>query len=517
MQISDNKRIAKNTLLLYVRMLLIMGVNLYTSRVVLDELGVDDYGVYTVVGGVVLMLSFLNSCMSTATQRFINYELGNPEGTEQSLKNVFSTSISIHLAIAVVVLMLAETVGLWFVNHKLVIPAESVAGANIVYQTSIAVFCINIMQVPFNSAIIAHEKMEIFALLSILESLLKLSIAFALVVITSNKLACYGFLVLGVHAIVAASYICISLRKFKECSLRCVYIPGLFREMLVFAGWNLFGSIAWLVRGQGLGILLNIFFGPVLNAAKGVADQVSNAVSSLIGNFQLALNPQITKNYAAGEIDSMELLTYRGIKFSCCLLWLVMLPLVINMDRILGVWLVTVPDFTAVFLVLILIDSLCSNLFGGPMMASLAATGRIRNYQIIVSLALLVVLPAAYIALKMGMSPLSVFYLNIVFNLIGGGLRFWFCKHQLGYSLRFYLRYVMLPFCGVIAVSLPLTILCEPYIVGYFTHRIAVLAVSLTFSFLIALASVWFFGFSSAERLTISTQIVKKLSRGKDL
>lgn len=511
MPTTNNRHIAKNTLYLYFRMLLIMGVNLYASRVVLAELGVDDYGVYIVVGGVVSMLTFLNSCMSTSTQRYINYELGNPNGTIKSLKEVFSTATSIHIAIAVVVIFLSETIGLWFVNNKLIIPASSIGQANIVYQTSIAVFCVSILQVPFNAAIIAHEKMEIYAIVSIIEALLKLSVAFLLISITSYKLAFYGILLLVVQIIIAGVYITICIHRFKECSLRCVYIPKLFREMFAFAGWNMFGSIAWLVRGQGIGIILNIFFGPILNAAKGVADQVSHAVTNLTSNFQMALNPQITKNYASGAIKAMELLTYRGIKFSCCLLWLIILPIALNINDILDIWLEAVPEYTAVFVILILADSLVGNLFGSPLMTSLAATGKIRTYQVIVSLALLGVLPCSYFALKSGWSPQSIFYLNIAFNFIAGILRLWFCRRQIDYSIRFYLRYAFFPILAVIVLSIPLPILIDSYIRQLIDIKLLTIFISGLATIALTGPIIWIAGFTKDERYTIFSMVKTKI------
>ncbi|MEE0977985.1 MAG: lipopolysaccharide biosynthesis protein, partial [Muribaculaceae bacterium] len=377
MENSSNKRLAKNTLFLYIRMILIMLVSLYTSRIVLEELGVDDYGVYTVVGGVVAMFAFINGSMTSSTQRFLNFELG--KGVTPRLSKLFRTALTIHALIGVVMLILAETVGLWFVNAKLVIPADSLIGANVVYQTSVLSFCITIMQVPFNATIIAHEKMSIYAYISIIEVLLKLSIAVSLMIVPTHKLAIYGVLILVVHFITASIYAIYCLRKYSECSLRFCYDRDMFKEMSGFAGWNLCGSIAWIVRLQGMGIILNIFFGPVLNAAKGISDQVAGAVNQLNNNFQVALNPQITKSYAQEKLQEMEVLTYRGIKFSSLLLLVMIVPLSININFILNLWLTTVPDYTPIFVILILADVLSGNLFGSPLMASLSATGKIRN------------------------------------------------------------------------------------------------------------------------------------------
>ena len=510
---TNNRRIAKNTFMLYMRMSLIMGVSLYTSRIVLAELGVDDYGVYTVVGGVVSMLSFLNSCMTTSTQRFLNIELGNPLFCPLKLKDIFSTSMTIHGLIAIVVLLLAETIGLWFLNAKLVIPQESIFSANIVYQTSILVFCITIMQAPFNATIIAHEKMQIYATVSILEAILRLGVAFTLILVKTNKLAYYGTFLLTSQLLVTSTYIWLCKRKFEECTFHFKYIPSQFKEMSKFAGWNMFGSIAWLVRGQGMGIILNIFFGPALNAAKGVADQVSTAVTTLNSNFQVALNPQITKHYASNQLYEMELLTYKGLKFSTFLLWAMAFPIILTVNYILTIWLEDIPNYSSIFIVLILFDCILGNLFGYPLMTSLAATGKIRSYQISVSLALLMILPTAFYAMKLGFPPETIFILNIIFNLLAGFLRFWFCKKSLKYSAGKFLKLTILPvlMVGIISSIVPLAI--KYYILPKSINYILSMLILIVVSTLSVLTTCWFIGISNNERTALINLIVQKLHR----
>lgn len=513
MTTSHNKRIAKNTLFLYFRLLLIMGVNLYTSRVVLEELGVDDYGVFVVVGGVVLLISSLNSGMSSVTQRFLNYELGTPKSTLQSLRQVFSTSLTIHILIALIGVCVAETIGLWFVNSELNIPIDSKYSANIVYQTSIAIFFVSLIQSSFYAAIIAHEQMGLFAFISIVETFLKLAIAFSLKVIPAPKLAFYGLMLLGAQLLTTSAYIIICSKKFSECRLRCTYHDKLFKHMFSFAGWNMVGNMAWVAKGQGIGILLNIFFGPLLNAAKGIADQVSNAVISLVGNFQLAFNPQITKDYAANEIEKMELLTYRGIKFSCCLLWLISLPLLVNINPILHIWLVDVPEYASVFVILILIDTICNNLFGSPLLASITATGNIKNFEIISSLLLLAILPAAYFLLKIGFPPQSVFYLNILFNLLCGLVRYWFCRIQLNYSFKYFTHYVLVRVLGVIIISLPMPLYIYHLLAKNVSSTFIVLLISILNSLFFATVSIWLLGINKTERHTITLYLSSKFHR----
>ena len=510
--LASNKRIAKNSLFLYIRMIVIMLITLYTSRIVLEELGIDDYGVYNVVGGVVAMFSFLNSSMVSATQRYLNYEMGNGGDDSPELRKIFSTSLTIHLLIACAIVLLAETLGLWFVNHELVIPEASRFGANVVYQCAIASFVVNILRVPFNASIIAHERMNLFAILSLAEAVLLLGATYLLMLVAAHKLAWYGFFRFVLVLIIGMCFMIICLGKFKECTLRCNFIKSLFKEMIGFAGWNMFGSVAWLIRNQGMGIVLNVFFGPAINAAKGISDQVSHAVSSVTNNFQTALNPQITKNYAASNLTEMQLLAFRGIKFSCMLIWMMALPIRVNVNTILSIWLTEVPDYAALFVVLIMIDVFASSLFGSPLMTSLSATGKIRNYQIVVSLVLLLILPASYIALKLGMPPESIFYLNILFNLLSGLTRFGFCKRQIGYSWHQFVQYVLLPLCSVLALS---TIIPLAFKFFVFDHnglgKIPVLILLLVISFTSVVAMSWMIGLSKGERTTISQLVRAKL------
>lgn len=504
---SNNKRVAKNTLFLYFRMILIMLVTLYTSRVVLAELGIKDYGIYNVVGGVVIMFSFLNNCMSSATQRFMTFALG--KGDFDNLKKIFSAALNIHIAIALIIIILAETIGLWFVNNKLVIPDDRIIAANWVYQFSILTFCVNIIQVPYNAALIAHEKMNVYAYISILEALLKLGIVYLLVIVTMDKLIVYGILVFVVQLMIRAIYQFYCKKHYKESQFRLFWDKELYKQMSGFAGWNLFGSIAWLLRDQGLNIVLNLFFGPTINAARGIASQVSNAVMGFISNFQVALNPQITKNYAAGNIHDMERLAYLGIKFSFLLLFTLALPLCVNINYILQLWLVEVPDYAALFIILIMVDSLVGNLFGVPLMTSLSATGRIRNYQIVVSLIILCILPVGYVALKLGYDASSVFYISIVFTLISGFVRFLFCRKQIGYSFKKLTSNVLMPIIGVAVFSSPLPILMKRY---YFTdHSIINFILLCTITVLITVGVSWLIGLQKNERKVLISAIKNKI------
>lgn len=505
----NNKRVAKNTLFLYFRMILIMLVTLYTSRVILAQLGINDYGIYNVVGGVVSMFAFLNNCMTSSTQRFMTFELGC--GNVQRLKDVFAASLNIHMAIAVVIVLLAETIGLWFVNAKLVIPENRMIAANWVYQFAILSFCVNIIQVPYNAVLIAHEKMSVYAYISIIEVFLKLGIVYLLVVSPFDKLIAYGVLLFIVQLVIRSIYQIYCSKKYEECKFRLFWDRDLYRSMSSFAGWNLFGSVAWLLRDQGLNIILNMFFGPVINAARGVATQVSSAVMNFISNFQVALNPQITKNYANGNIGEMEKLSYLGIKFSYMILFVLAFTLSLNIDYILQLWLVEVPNYTALFIILILIDSLIGTLFGTPLMTALSATGVIRNYQVVVSLAILCIVPVGYVVLKLGFDAPSVFYVTIVFSLISGFARFLFCRKQIGYSLRKMGNSVLLPITGMTLVSLPLPIYVRMCVLR--DSNVVNFAVLCLLAVVISSVSAWFIGMRKGERNTIMLMVKSKIKK----
>lgn len=504
---ANNKRLAKNTLLLYFRMILIMLVTFYTSRIVLDKLGIEDFGIYNVVGGVVMMFAFLNSSMTTATQRFLTFELGK-EDTGR-LEQVFSAALNIHIGIAIIIVLLAETIGLWFLNCKMNIPESRIIAANWVYQFSLLAFCTNIVQVPYNASLIAHEKMNVFAYISILEVFLKLGIAYLLTISKFDRLILYGLLIFLVQFIIRTAYQFYCKRHYAECRFRRFWDKDLYRLMFGFASWNVFGSLAWLFRDQGINILLNLFFGPVVNAARGVMMQVSAGVMGFIMNFQTALNPQITKLYAVGEVDNMEKLVYRGLKYSFILLFFIALPLMLNVDYVLSIWLKEIPDYTSYFIILIMIDALVNNLFGNPLMTSLAATGKIRTYQIVVSFIILLIVPVGYCVLKMGYDAPSVFYVMILFTLISGFIRFLFCVNQIGFSIHRMINIVLIPLFGMVVFALPIPL----YL------RLTIFSEQTFFSFLMlccisvfsVLICTLFIGLKKDERKMLSGFLKKKL------
>ena len=508
--ISENsRRIAKNTVFLYFRMLLTMAITLYTSRVVLAVLGIEDFGIYDVVSSVVTMFAFLNSSMVTSTQRYITIAIGKDDRGEAS--RVFNNAVRIHLLIGLVVIILCETVGLWFLENKLVIPEERMAAARWVFQLSLLSFFINVTQVPYNAVIIAHEKMDVFAYISILDVLLKLGIVFLLKVIPTDKLVAYAVLYFLATQIIRSLYRIYCLRNFEECHRTATAKDGLFKGMLHFAGWNLFGSLAWMMRDQGVNILLNIFFGPVVNAARGTAMKVSTTVQGFVGNFSTAVNPQITKYYAQGRLDKMEELSYRGSRFSFLILFAIALPLMVTMDTVLGWWLVEVPEHTGIFLQFILIDALINAVFSNPLITSLMATGDIRNYQITVSAIMLLVVPAGYFLLKGGMPASSVFALICLVSLVSGLARYQFCARQIGYHWGFFFKDVIVRVLGTAALAVPLPLLVRRCL-GSGNGFVGFAALCLIAVACVVLASLAV-GISREERAMLKAELTKKFRK----
>lgn len=446
----NNKRIAKNTLLLYVRTLFVMVVSLYTSRVVLNTLGVSDYGIYNVVGGVVAMFGFINSSMTSTTQRYITFALG--KGNIARLQRVFSTALQIHLFISVLIIILGETVGLWFMYTQMQIPTDRMDAAFWVLQCSIISTAIMVISVPYNADIIAHEKMSAFAYISILEAVLKLAVVFLLLVFSSDKLILYAFLILFVQLLIRFCYSCYCNRHFEESKYRHVWDKALFKEMTGFAGWSMFGNLSGVLFGQGLNMLLNVFFGPVVNAARAVSVQVQNAIQQFVGNFQMALNPQITKTYATENMEDMHKLMYRSARFSFYLLFFLSLPVMLETNFILTIWLKTVPENTVVFLRIMICTSLIYTL-ANPLIVANQATGKVKKYQAICGTILLMILPISYICLKFGCPAYSVFIVHFVMESIAQLARMILLRPLIGIRISDYIRNIYIKVLSVTGLS----------------------------------------------------------------
>lgn len=483
-------------------MLLLMGVSLYTSRVVLSTLGVDDYGIYNVVGGVVSMFSFLNGIISGATQRFLSFELGTDN--KERLHNVFNTAVGIHLGISLLIVLLAETIGLWFVLNKLVIPEERITAAIWVYHFSVASSVLLIMSMPYNACIIAHEKMEAFAYISILDVILKLLIVYLLLIWGVDKLILYAVLMFLVQLFIRCIYNFYCTHHFEESKYKMQWDKKLAKEMTGFAAWTLFGGLASVGFSQGINILLNMFFGPVVNAARAIAVQVDNAILSLVNNFQTAINPQIIKNYASGNVDDVHKLVYAGSKYSYYLLLFMAIPVFFEAPIILQIWLENVPEHTISFL-RITMFVLLINALSGPLITASNATGNIKHYQIIVGSILLLIVPVAYMALKNGCNAEFVYWIYFSISLIAQIARLVLIRQLIKLSLFRYFKEVILRIgiTTTASIIIPLILHC------YMQPGILRLFLSVIISFLTVTISVYSVGISVKERDFINKKAVE--------
>lgn len=407
---SNNKRIAKNTILLYFRMILLMLIGLFTSRVILQALGVEDYGIYSVIAGFLSMFGIITSSMSNAISRFITVELG--KGNLQRLKQVFSTSISVQLFMGMLIVVLIETFGIWFVSTKMVIPeGREVAAQWCLHCATITTF-ISLMNIPFNSAIVAHEKMSAFAYMTIVDAVLKLAICYAIYVSPIDKLITYAILGVVVSVITTSIYWIYCLRKFEETSFSFRFDKNLFKEIWGFAGWNLFAQTSWILNTQGINMLMNLFFGVVVNAARGVANQVNGLINQFVTNFMMALNPQITKSYAAGDRDTAFKLACRGCRFSFYIMFVLALPIMIESRQILELWLGTPPEQTDTFVIWTILSSLAT-LLGNTLVTLQMAHGDIKRYQLWVTVFGCIPFPLTWFVFKLGAPAIASYYIYV--------------------------------------------------------------------------------------------------------
>lgn len=448
----NTKRIAKNTLMLYVRMLFSMLVSLYTSRVVLNTLGVEDYGIYNVVGGLVAMFSLVSKSLSASVSRFLTFELGR--GDMQRLKETFSTSVLIHIALAVVVFVLAESLGVWFLNTQMTIPADRLTAANWVFQASILSFMFGLFSVPYNASIVAHERMKTFAYIGILDVVLRLLIVLfvAYVPFSYDKLIVYALLQIAVSFALQLIYLRYCRKNFEECRLLWRFNRQCWKEMSGFAGWNFIGATSGLLKDQGVNVLLNLFLGPIVNAARGISSSVNAAIGGFAGNFMSAVNPQITKSYASGDRLYMFSLVERGSRFSFYIILFFALPVIFETDFILTLWLKQYPDHTVNFVRLVLLLSLCE-ILSNTLITLQLATGRIRNYQLAVGGMQLMNFPVSYILLKMEFPPESTLIAGILISLLCLALRLVLLRGMVGLPVKHFLYNVCLNVSVVLALS----------------------------------------------------------------
>lgn len=498
----NTKRIAKNTLMLYGRMLFGMLVSLYTSRVVLQALGVEDYGIYNVVGGFVAMFSMISASLSSSVSRFLTFELG--KGNMDALKRVFSTSLSIHVVLSVIIVLLAETVGVWFLNTHMTIPEDRLYAANWVFQASVFTFVINLWSVPFSASIVAHERMSAFAYIGILDIVLRLLIVLFIAYsgLEFDRLIVYALLLVAVVCLMQVIYWRYCCRSFEECRFHLCFDKKYWKEMSVFAGWNFIGSTSALINNHGVNILLNLFYGLVINAARGIAVTVNNAICAFVGSFMTALNPQITKSYAANDKSYMFLLAERGARFAFYIISLLALPIALETDFVLMLWLNQIPEYTVVFIRFVLFLSLC-DVLSNTLITMQLATGNIRNYQIVVGGVQMLIFPFSYVCFKYGFPPESNYIVCIIISLICLLLRLYFLRTMIGLSVRRYLRKV----CGNVMLVLIIAIVIPILVHNNLSYGWVRFIVVTSISLLSVILSVFFVGCTSSERRFIREKI----------
>lgn len=501
----NNNRLAKNTLYLYFRTFIVMIITIFTSRIVLDSLGIDNYGIYNVVGGFVSMFSVLSGTLTAASQRFLAFELGKEEA---NIKRVFSATLTIHFLLAIFIFIILESFGLWFLNEKMNIHSERIYAANWVFQCSVITFCVNIISIPYNAAIIAYEKMAIFATVSIFEVLSKLSIAYLLYIISYDVLIVYAILMLFVAVLLRLIYGWYCKKTFKECRYNFLYDKKLYKEMISFSGWNFIGSTAGVLNGQGINVLINLFFGVTYNAARGIAAQVENALNAFVQNFMMALNPQITKAYAAEDFKYVNKALCFGTKFIFYLFFIICLPVFFNVDYILKIWLKQVPEYAALLIKYGIIYSLCQSL-SQCLYITMLATGHIKKYQIIVGTLSLMAFPMAFILYKLGL-PCEYGYVSmIIFSLVCFIARINLLKDMVvGFSVYNFINKAILP----ILYSIIPTIIIIYYLHSMFeVNDIIAFAINIILSIITSLVVIFIVGITKEERLYLMNFIRNRM------
>lgn len=508
---NDNKRIVYNTILLYVRMLFLVLISLYTSRIVLQVLGVEDFGINNVVGGVITSLGFITGSLSGASSRFITFSLG--EGNQDNLKRVFGNIVTIHIIFALTILIIGETIGLWFMTTQLNIPEERENAAFWVYQFSIFTAIGSFISAPYNAAIIAHEKMTAFAYLTIGDAVLKLLSIFILTTLSYDKLILYALFIFCIQSFDFIVYISYCSIKFKETRLKKLFVDkSFFKEILSFAGWTMSGNLSIFGYTQGLNILLNIFFNPIINTARGIAVQVQTIINNFSLNFQMALNPQLTKSYAQNDFSRMHELLMISSKFSVFLLYFICLPLMLEAKTILTWWLGEYPTYTIIFLRLILITSMLFAL-SNPLITAVHSTGKIKKFQIIEGTMLLMIVPIAYCFLKFfNTPPESVFIVHICIEILTQYARLKIILPMIKLDQKKYINEVIKPIILVISTTIILPIIiylfCQTFTDAVLSFFIVCITCTISIS-----SGIYFWGCNKKEKLIIATKSKEILSK----
>ncbi|MBO5886951.1 MAG: lipopolysaccharide biosynthesis protein [Bacteroidaceae bacterium] len=501
-QTEKTKRIAKNAVLLYIRMVVTLIITLFTSRIVLKSLGFDDFGLYNVIGGVVTLFAFLRSSMSSSTQRFLAYEMGS--STADNLRHVFCVCLTTHILLALVLFALAETIGLWFLNTHINIPVDREEAANWIYQFAVLSLCMNMVSLPYDADIVSNERMGYFAFLSILDAVLKLAIAYIVLYTKGDNLILYGALMMGISALNLFLNWIYCRMKFAETRFSFFWNKAMFLRIFSFSGWTIYGQLAVVGSNQGTNILVNIFHSVAANAAMGVGHQVNSALTGLVSNFQTAFKPQITKSYASGDYEYLTSLTNYASKISFFLLFLVSLPIILNIEWVLQLWLERVPAHAGELCIVFIIASLC-NAVSAPLWMNIFATGRVRNYQLGLSAAYVAELIAVYVLFRMGYPLVVGVSMKAVLNFVVVFVRLYYTHTtQPQFSLVSYSRQVLLPvFCAAIltiAVSLPVANMTNNDLIRLSLTPIIVI---------VSIALAYFVGLNKREKKSLRNLIYK--------
>lgn len=501
----NTRLMAKNSAFMYIQMGVKMLIGLYTVRVILHALGTEDYGIYNVVGGFVTMFSFITSTLVSASQRFFAYSIGR--GEKELLNRYFNASLLTFLILGLVLFLLIEGIGYWFVNYKMVVPANRLNAANWVFQFAVFAFIVRIMSVPFRSMVVSHEKMIIFAIISVLDSLLILGIAFLLQSVSADKLKVYAVCMFGVAVFSTLLYIILCEKSFREDSrIRIKWEGSLMKEMIAYCGWYMFGTMALMVRSQGINMILNLFFGPVVNAARGIAYQINNAINQFVNSFYNAVRPQITKLTAVNEKEKMLSLVYSSSVISFLLMCLITVPLLVEMPFVLSHWLKEVPEYTVIFSRLVVITAMIDTL-GHPLATAVNATGNIRNFQVVTGILLILNLPISYFLLKFWTYPYVAFYVSIVLSIVVQLVRFFFMKRMFGMSIVEYIREVMIKVLVVVLISFLTGYILRMYMGDSTWAHLTVILLSAG----MVMALSWCYGIKKSQRAYILRMITRRI------
>ena len=474
-------------------MILTMAVSLYTSRVILQTLGVEDFGIYNLVAGVAAMFQVFNGTLADATQRYITVEIG--KGVNGNVNKIFSICLLLHVILAVLIVALAEPVGLWLIFNKLIIPSDRIVAATWILHFSIISLFVLIISVPYNALIIAYEKMKAFAMISIVEAFGKLLIAYALLIGNMDRLILYGALMLLMQTFIRYLYTSYCNRHFPETRYHYVWDRMLIKELTGFASWTIIGNLSFICITQGISVLLGMFFMPAVNAARGISVQVQYAVSNFVRNFQIAVNPQITKYYAANKFEEMRVLLFRSSRFSFYLLIIPLIPLLFETDLILRLWLTEVPDYTTEIMRIVLLI-VCMNTLSFPIGVAIKATGQIRDFELYAVTIYLLVLPISYFLLKMGYSPLSTFIVYLIIEIIAFVFKIIITGIHIGFTLNQYFRKVIISIIIVAILSIPLPLIVSSFMEASYLRLLCVLIVTLLSSTL----AIVLFGITKNEK-----------------